>query len=610
MSLYQKYRPSNFADITGQKHVSMTLKNALSHDLVAHAYLFCGPRGTGKTTAARILSKAINCLKLSKKSSEPCKKCTACLQIQENSVMDVVEIDAASNRGIDEIRLLKENVGFAPTQVKNKIYIIDEVHMLTKEAFNALLKTLEEPPANVYFILATTELHKIPETIISRCQKFNFERLAVADIVKRLEFICAQEKLKFQASALEQIAEYSNGGMRDSISILDQVQAVGEITTEKLSEILGKMDAATLESFVQNLIDAKSGECLATIQEVHTSGSSLVQFASDMVELLRKKMHEQLATNPGLARQIASFISDFYELKQNFFDSSVMKITLEVFVVQSCIKSEAGYLPVQQPAHAAVPKQSPGQLVKPVAAKLSKGQTKESNAAIDKLLKEFAELKTQLKSVSEQNQELKNQSQQNTQDLSNLEDQLSQVKTQQTQPQNIQAAAKATPMLDEALEILKENENSKQDSKKSKIYADEFSLSELEPVFANCAKSVKTPTIKRALKQASLSQIDKQTLGINFSSQFLIKTIDKPELIEEIEKTIAKEFKLIKVKIGMGKKSKGSQSSKLKSKKAKGLKKDPLALDPQEESLRQSVQAPDPKNDLELADFFEGEIEN
>ncbi|MDD5437493.1 MAG: DNA polymerase III subunit gamma/tau, partial [Candidatus Omnitrophica bacterium] len=210
----RKYRPQTFDDIIGQSHVTTTLKNAISQDRVAHAYLFAGPRGVGKTTAARILAKALNCEK--GPTTKPCNTCASCKEITQGSSLDILEIDGASNRGIDEIRNLRDNVKFAPAKGKFKVYIIDEVHMLTPEAFNALLKTLEEPPKHVKFIFATTQAHKVPPTILSRCQRFDFRRIGSAQIVENLKKIVGAEALEINDEALGLIARYSDGGMRDA----------------------------------------------------------------------------------------------------------------------------------------------------------------------------------------------------------------------------------------------------------------------------------------------------------------------------------------------------------------------------------------------------------
>ena len=229
MSLYLKYRPQNFSTLVGQEHAKKTIQSALKSQSLSHAYLFCGPRGTGKTSLARILAKGLNCTS-PVAEIEPCNQCEICQSINAGKLVDLIEIDAASNRGIDEIRELREKIVFSPSQAKTKVYIIDEVHMLTKEAFNALLKTLEEPPSHAYFVLATTEAHKIPETIVSRCQQFSFSRIDVTDISRRLEEIAQNEGAKFEKNALDLIAKLSSGGLRDAIGLLEQMMTAGEVT--------------------------------------------------------------------------------------------------------------------------------------------------------------------------------------------------------------------------------------------------------------------------------------------------------------------------------------------------------------------------------------------
>jgi len=235
----RRWRPQQFNEIIGQEHVSKTLSNAIANNRIAHSYIFTGPRGVGKTTTARILAKAVNCEK--GPTPHPCNECASCKAITVGNSMDVLEIDGASNRGIDEVRNLRENIRYAPTQGKYRIYIIDEVHMLTKEAFNALLKTLEEPPEHAMFIFATTEIHRVPATILSRCQRFDFRRIPLKTIMEHLRRICDGEKIDIQEEALLQIAKKADGSMRDAQSILDQLISFSgnKIAFEDVAQALG-----------------------------------------------------------------------------------------------------------------------------------------------------------------------------------------------------------------------------------------------------------------------------------------------------------------------------------------------------------------------------------
>ena len=251
--LYRKYRPQKFADLIGQENLVNILSNAIKLDKIAHAYLFCGPRGTGKTSSARILAKSLNCV--NGPTTEPCGVCPSCINITNSTPVDVIEIDCASNRGVEHAQAILEKIQYAPVDGKFKIYIIDEVHMLSNQAFNALLKTIEEPPKNVIFIFATTEIHKVLDTIISRCQRFDFRRITTDDIVKRLEFIAKEENIKITKDALYNIAKSSKGGMRDSLALLDQVSILGltnEIQSSDIDNILGKISIEELFEIVEN----------------------------------------------------------------------------------------------------------------------------------------------------------------------------------------------------------------------------------------------------------------------------------------------------------------------------------------------------------------------
>ncbi|MDA8234469.1 MAG: DNA polymerase III subunit gamma/tau [Clostridia bacterium] len=287
VALYREWRPKIFEDVVGQEHISRTLQNAIKNNRIAHAYLFCGPRGTGKTSSAKVFAKALNCQQ--GPTVSPCNQCQNCLGINQGTSMDVLEIDAASNRGIDEIRDLRDKVKFSPTEGKFKVYIIDEVHMLTTEAFNALLKTLEEPPQHVVFILATTEPHKIPMTILSRCQRFDFRRITTEAIVKRLELVAEQSGAKVAKEALLLIARAAEGGMRDALSLLDQCIAFGGdvITLEEVNGVLGAVSIDLLLASAQSLAESDTTRGLQIINDLVIQGKDIRQYAKDLLEHLR-----------------------------------------------------------------------------------------------------------------------------------------------------------------------------------------------------------------------------------------------------------------------------------------------------------------------------------
>ncbi len=283
--LARKYRPQTFDEVVGQEHVVRTLKNAIRQGRLAHALLFSGIRGVGKTTIARILAKAINCEQ--GPTEEPCNRCAACREITEGRAVDVQEIDAASNRGIDEIRELRENVKFRPARLRSKVYIIDEAHMLTREAFNALLKTLEEPPSHVHFILATTEPHKIPVTILSRCQRYDFRRLPLGPLVKHLRDLCQKEGAEISSEALEIIAREAEGSVRDALSLLDQVISSGVRTREDLIALFGLADRLLVEELARCLLTQDLKTCFRLLNQAFEQGVDLVYLAEDLVEFFR-----------------------------------------------------------------------------------------------------------------------------------------------------------------------------------------------------------------------------------------------------------------------------------------------------------------------------------
>jgi len=302
--LYRKYRPKTFNEVVGQEHVIQTLTNALKADRVAHAYLFTGTRGTGKTTIARLIAKAVNCQ--TQEDFEPCNKCSACNDINQNRCLDLIEIDAASNRGIDEIRELRDGIKFSPSQLKYKVFIIDEVHMLTREAFNALLKTLEEPPAHAIFVLATTEIHKVPQTIISRCQRFDFRKLSLEKIAGRLAHLAKLEKVAIDKPALKLIALNADGSIRDGESLLGQIMAMEDknITLEEVQAILGVIDIKAVQDLVGYLSEKQNSQAISHINQIANQGYDLTQFTKSLVSYLRKMMI--LKTDPNLADLIAA----------------------------------------------------------------------------------------------------------------------------------------------------------------------------------------------------------------------------------------------------------------------------------------------------------------
>ncbi len=286
-ALYRKYRPKNFSEVVGQKIIVNTLINAINNNKISHAYIFAGPRGTGKTSIAKIFAKTINCKNV--ENGLPCEQCDNCIDYNNNKSIDIIEIDAASNNGVDEIRNLKSSVNLVPNNSKYKVYIVDEVHMLSTSAFNALLKTLEEPPEFVIFILATTELYKVPETIISRCQNYSFQRISNNEIVNRLSFICEQENIDITREALKCIANYSRGGMRDAIGLLDQLAAYNneKIEIDTVNEVCGLISNEQIYEFIDNIFSEKITNALDEINVYNDEGKNLIVFFESIVNVLK-----------------------------------------------------------------------------------------------------------------------------------------------------------------------------------------------------------------------------------------------------------------------------------------------------------------------------------
>ena len=366
--LYRKYRPQTFAEIIGQEHIVQTLTNAVSTGMISHAYLFSGPRGSGKTSIARLLAKAVNCGNRKEGTAEPCNKCSSCLEIMEGRSMDLIEIDAASHRGIDEMRELKDGIRFVPTKSKYKVFIIDESHQLTKEAANALLKTLEEPPAHAIFVLATTEIHKMISTIISRCQRFDFRKLTLPEIIKRLEIISQKEKVKIEKAALELIALNSGGSIRDGESLLDQaltfsgtLEGKGEIKAEDIKGLLGLVEINLVSKFCDFIAEKKASEAINFLNDIIDKGLDLQNFTKALINYLRQALILRL-TGPSakgadnsiitgltkeefqkLGEQAAVFKEDelrnilelFLEAENKMKYSSIPQLPLELAIIEA-----------------------------------------------------------------------------------------------------------------------------------------------------------------------------------------------------------------------------------------------------------------------------------
>ncbi|MCK4453757.1 DNA polymerase III subunit gamma/tau [Candidatus Parcubacteria bacterium] len=342
LALYRKYRPQTFKEIVGQEHIVKTLTNAIASGMISHAYLFSGPRGSGKTSVARLLAKAVNCENLTsniqnqKSNFEPCNQCSSCLEIKQGKAIDLIEIDAASHRGIDEIRELREGIRFGPTKSKYKVFIIDEAHQLTREAANALLKTLEEPPSYAIFILATTEIHKMIPTIISRCQRFDFRKLTLEEIIKRLELISKKENARIERPALELIALNSEGAIRDAESLLDRVltfklETKEEIKAEEIKDLLGLVEINQVSKFVELISQKKAAEAVDFLNNLINRGQDIQEFSRALVNYLRQALILKISggrgeNNPLITGLTKEEIQNLEKQVEKFTEQELQKI--------------------------------------------------------------------------------------------------------------------------------------------------------------------------------------------------------------------------------------------------------------------------------------------
>lgn len=346
--LARKYRPQVWDDIVAQEHVTATFKNAIEHNRLAHAYLFNGPRGVGKTTAARILAKTLNCEKAP--TINPCNSCTNCEEITKNRSVDVFEIDGASNRGIDEVRNLRENIRYMPARGQYKVYIIDEVHMLTNEAFNALLKTLEEPPAHVIFIFATTEPHKVPATIVSRCQRFDFRRISTQYIMQQLTTICEKESITIEQDALLIIARKADGGMRDALSILDQIISFtgGNITTENVVKGLGLIEDELYFKTTDIIIQKDTTKAFDLIETIVSHGYDVEEFLIGLSEHLRNVLIVRGSNSTDLVEATEAQKTQYVEIAKSFQEEDLLRlIRIVLDAIQSLKQAVHPRLPLE-----------------------------------------------------------------------------------------------------------------------------------------------------------------------------------------------------------------------------------------------------------------------
>ena len=383
-AIYRKWRPMVFEDIVGQGHITQTLKNQILNDKIGHAYLFCGTRGTGKTTCAKVLSRAVNCL--NPHDGSPCNECEVCKGILDGSILDVKEIDAASNNGVDNIREIRDDVRYVSTNAKYTVYIIDEVHMLSTGAFNALLKTLEEPPEHVIFILATTEAHKVPQTILSRCQRFDFKKISDDNIEKRLAYVCEQSNIEITKEALKLIAILSEGAMRDALSILERCIQDGEdkIDEDKIKDLVGIPKLTMVNKVVKAIFEYDVDSVIGAINEAVDAGKDLSNLLWEMIKYIKdilvykvsqklqiyseEEMNEIKKLSEIISKErLLQIIYDLSELENDMKWSSQKNILFEVEMIKLC----SNIIPIQSVNNVEKPAQNQSKPVNKPAKRLS-----------------------------------------------------------------------------------------------------------------------------------------------------------------------------------------------------------------------------------------------